>query len=590
MIRFLATLFICLCATSAFATFEIIDPVSIGASDTFDSTSGGTKPTILTDQDEATYIFRSNSTGTDIYNIGDLTATDIETIDSVIIHYKAQDNGAGNNRVRIDARIKDDITQGSAISLTTSWVDYSESFTTPPGSRGTWDDFEVDSLLVQIVCTAINSAREVRVAECSVVVWYSSNGRTLMYPQKDDACLAGTNYDHDLLRKSAMLNDTAFTFVANGSAANDYWKSGDASTAYHKMNNDDWETGGFGIFLDVIHVKADCSLGVRIQRYNSSCVLQESTPFYPASGAEILVDTTGHYEIQIPQYDWSSGACGDELVVNFQWSNALFEADDSVWVLYGSADTYFEHEITINSSGCPSEEGSGDCAGQPTTDTVGALPDQEGALQEFINVGGADKITSISDDVDANYMMEDAQNQQQEVQFAAISEPGDFSQYDSISVIFRAKKDALGGGRTRIRTQLQDSTDITKECNDVYSNINQTAFVDFEPLTVSGLPSGTDACEGSITTAGINTLEAKFTVLNLPSGKEVWVTSVDLIICYTMAGDEQNFRKIRMIKMGKLDDKTIWDTYFDQALVIKDEYETSVTFGMPSKKWMWSKS
>lgn len=592
--RLLIVVFLCFCATSAFGLVEVIEPSAIGIIDQYDSAgSGATKTIRLTDGSESNYIFSPTADDSDLYVLGDLVATDIDVVDSLVLHVKAQDNGNGNNRIVIGIRIKTDTDESSTIALTTSWVDYSLSLTTPPGSRGTWDDFEVDSSIFLVRTAAIGASREVRVAICSVQVFYSSNERTLMTPEKDDACLTslGRLFDHDLRRKSAMQNDTAFVVVDASTVTSTHWKTGDAVTAYHKMNNDDWETGGFAVHIEVVHVLSDCSLTVRIQRYNSSCALQESTPFFPASGAQILVDTTGHYEVQVPQFDWAAGACGDELSVQFRWDNPVGEAQDSVWILYGGADTYFEHEIIINGTGCGAEAGAGDCAGQPSTDTTLTLPDQEGGIAQFVNVGAAaNLIAAISDAFptdSANYMMEDVLSQQQEVQFAGISDPADLGAYDSITVQVRARRSALGGGQVRFRTQLQDSTDVSNECNDIYVSLKSITFVTFEPLTVTGLPSGGDACEGAITTAGINTLEAKFSVQALASGKEVHITNVDLIICYTIEGGA-NFRRIRMIKqMGRLDDRTIWDTYHDQTLRVEETYEISVTYGMLGQEWLW---
>ena len=595
LIRILVIL-ICLCATSSFAKIEVIRPDAISDADTFDSTgSGNTKTIMLTDQTDGNYIF-SPSVNTDRYTLGDLVATDIDVVDSVVFHWRGQDNGNGANKIQVSARINTDVSGGVNTNLTTSWVDYSDSFTAPPGSRGTWDAFEVDSLVFQIACSQIGNGREARVTECSVVVWYSSSDRTLMFPEKDDACLTSSNFDHDLLRKSAMQNDTAFMFNDDGFTVNDFWKTGNAVTTYHKINNDDWETGGFGVFLDVVHVKADCSLRVRIQRHNSSCVLQESTPYFPASGAKLLIDTTGHYEFQIPQHDWSSGACGDELTVEFEWINALFEADDSVWIRYGSAFTYFEHEIEINKGGCPAGEGAGDCALGDDTDILTLTPNDSGPLNQFVNVGGAgNKILAIADAVDANYMMEDGASQQQNVRVTGITEPADFVSYDSVTIVFRAQRNpaGTGGTRVRLRTRLEDSTNTALFCENTYSNIRFNSWLDFlgdRELTISGAPSGNNTCEGTLDEAAIERMAIRFIMAQLTSGFECRVTSVDMIVCYTFSaagGAEQNFRRIRMIKMGSVDDKTIWDTYFEQELAVNDEYETSVTFGFPSQGWVW---
>ena len=121
LIRFLF-IFICLCATSSFATFEVIRPDAIGDLDQWDSTgSGNTKTIMLTDQTDANYIFAPNPSGdVDRYTLGDMVATDVDVVDSIVVYYTGQDNGSGNTKIQLAIRIGTDETTVNTVNLSTS--------------------------------------------------------------------------------------------------------------------------------------------------------------------------------------------------------------------------------------------------------------------------------------------------------------------------------------------------------------------------------------------------------------------------------------------------------------------------------------
>ena len=84
--RLLIVIFICFCATSSFAAFEIIKPDGISDADNWDSTgSGATKTIRITDQTDGNYIFILGTIAQDRYTLGDLTATDVDEVDSVVL-------------------------------------------------------------------------------------------------------------------------------------------------------------------------------------------------------------------------------------------------------------------------------------------------------------------------------------------------------------------------------------------------------------------------------------------------------------------------------------------------------------------------
>lgn len=151
---------------------QTLDPDAKGATNQWDSTGTGTKLQMITDATDGNYIYSTNDAQTDLYtleNFSDIRYEFGDVIDSFKLFIKAQDNGAGTTRIIRKVIIGSDTTFGGTLNTTTSWVDYTMNVATPPGSRGTWDMWEIDSVLLGFESNV--GASDVRITNCSTVVY-----------------------------------------------------------------------------------------------------------------------------------------------------------------------------------------------------------------------------------------------------------------------------------------------------------------------------------------------------------------------------------------------------------------------------------
>jgi hypothetical protein len=141
-------------ASPALAEYEDIEPQAVGSPDQWQTFGGTNKVMLVTDIDDFTYIYE-DSAG----HIEDFTLTDPggiggdDSIDSVNVIWRAQDNGGGTNEGRVNLRL-------------------SGSTARPGGSGWTIDD--VNGLEVQTECTAIAKSREIRCSKIYVRVYYTA--------------------------------------------------------------------------------------------------------------------------------------------------------------------------------------------------------------------------------------------------------------------------------------------------------------------------------------------------------------------------------------------------------------------------------
>lgn len=155
---------------------QTLDPDGKGTVNNWDSTGTGTKVQMITDATDGNYIYSSSviAKPRDYYTLEDFTLSTYEfgdIIDSVKLFTTAQDNGTGNNQYRPNVRVGADSTLGTGVLPSTSWVQYTDIFTAPPGSRGTWDVWEIDSLQVAYEVITLGAIQAIRVTNCSTVVY-----------------------------------------------------------------------------------------------------------------------------------------------------------------------------------------------------------------------------------------------------------------------------------------------------------------------------------------------------------------------------------------------------------------------------------
>lgn len=543
MIKFVLTfLVVCFFAVDISAGVEWIKPTTIGDSDQWDSTGSGTKPQMLTDATDGNYIYTGTATRIDRYELDDVSAN-ISTVDSLVIYWRGQDDGTGNNRAQLGIRIGTDVATGTNVALTASWVDYTESILSPPGSRGTWDDFEVDSAVLRIECTAIGGGRTVRMTVCSVGVFTTPADYNDLFFTNDAGCRAGDNFGKEMSFLKPLTTDTLKVDVVSLGTRDNYMT---ADTAYEVQT---WNTGSFNIITNYVFMGATPdSIEARILAVaESNCAtVVDSTGW----STKKSVNSTGVDTIFIPNYEWISATAGTHTVqVEFKWTNPSGEGlDDTVWIEVGNNDTRLEHELTMDYStggaGLP-----GDCT--ENLDTLNPTADA-GSPDQWTAETGA-KWDAVSDGVDDSLIWEATNSQAQQFIISDDAIPGDATM-DTLYFEIRGKRrQTVGGAKAWVRPRLH-MTSGTNYCE--WANIRLTTSWALYTLATTGLPSGANQCAGALDSESLDSIEFRFILQQQQKDDTADITEARLVICYTEAGAGGG--QVIRIQLGIKDDPLGW--------------------------------
>lgn len=169
---------IMLLASTALADSETLVPDGEGSPNQWAASSGG-KVTAVTDGVDGVYILETVDEEDQVFSLSNTTFDAGATIDSIVIVWRGEDDGAGNNRVQ--AKLVDGSgnveCDGANQALTTSWVTYTEAgvTATPTGTGcdGALTKTLIDAMLVRVDCTSIGAGRENRVTDIDVVIYYT---------------------------------------------------------------------------------------------------------------------------------------------------------------------------------------------------------------------------------------------------------------------------------------------------------------------------------------------------------------------------------------------------------------------------------
>lgn len=128
---------------------------------------------LVTDASDVTYIYEDTAGHIQDFALTDPTGIDAEdSIDSVNVVWRGQDTGAGTNQARVNLYLTGNTSNGSTTALTTSWTEYTDSFSDKPGGSG-WTIDDINGLEVQTECVSIAKNREVRCSKIYVRVYYT---------------------------------------------------------------------------------------------------------------------------------------------------------------------------------------------------------------------------------------------------------------------------------------------------------------------------------------------------------------------------------------------------------------------------------
>jgi hypothetical protein len=353
-------LFVILLACSAQAGYEIIYPESVGTKDEWTNVGGADKIASLIDTVMANYIRAANNSTDDTQevNMADLTvAENNDVIDSVRVVWCAWEVGAGANiSARASIMINTDVLNGTTRALDPDIGDgcteYVESFTSPPGSRGTWDIVEVDSLVTRLAVTASSAGDHPRVNYLYVEVFFTAEVRYAYYLTDNiDFLCTGDIGDRQLPSFSPTLDTLKIEVTATASDKTFLF----TGTGTHPA---EWPTGGFSVRFKVIDYAETPQFQIVVRRKSTGCVTEESTVAFPIAG-NLTIDSIGNYVVDVSSKDWAAGTA--YILVEFQFDNAAGQPTDSVYIEMGGVTSAVLCEVPFSSvvQGTGSGSGSG---------------------------------------------------------------------------------------------------------------------------------------------------------------------------------------------------------------------------------------
>ena len=167
----------------AMAESEILVPDGTGSPDQWVASDAGSKVTAVTDGTDGLYIIETTDEENQMYTMSDATGIDgADTIDSVRILCRAQDNGSGNNKLQMvlftDAS---NFCLGADRALGTSFAEFNDAFQSgaPSGSdacAGAWTLAKLNAIQIRVDATAIGGSRELDVSDIDLIVFYTPAG------------------------------------------------------------------------------------------------------------------------------------------------------------------------------------------------------------------------------------------------------------------------------------------------------------------------------------------------------------------------------------------------------------------------------
>lgn len=159
--------------TSAFAEYEDIEPETVGSPDQWQTFGGPNKIILVTDTDDFTYIYEDSAGHVQVFALTDPSGiSGNDTIDSVNVIWRAQDNGNGTNEGRVILYLSGNTETGPAVGLTASWINYDHSFPDRPGGSG-WAVDDVNDLEIQTECVSVAKSRQVRCSRIYVRIYFT---------------------------------------------------------------------------------------------------------------------------------------------------------------------------------------------------------------------------------------------------------------------------------------------------------------------------------------------------------------------------------------------------------------------------------
>lgn len=146
----------------------------------------------------------------------------------------------------------------------------------------------------------------------------------------------GSDFDKELSSGTESANSvTART--AGGSTETSY-----AYTVANVPNNNDWNTGTITVEVNITTANSNVELSMSASRLDSAGSVQETS----SATAEQNCGSTGVLNFTIPSTNWSAGACGDRLRINYIFRETAGMSPQDVIIETGTTNT--EHVTVID--------------------------------------------------------------------------------------------------------------------------------------------------------------------------------------------------------------------------------------------------
>jgi len=499
---------------------------------------------VLNDGVDANYIQSTSAADTIIYLIGGLPTYDYEhldIVDSVVYHLRVR-NFSGVANFRTGLRIGTDITWATTIGglSGSGWESVERSFVTPPGSRGSWDKVELDSSQVLFNPVTIPTDT-VAVTACSVFVYTTLAVPSRLYFTNVTGCQAGSNFGKEFTHRKPVIIDTVKVVVPANTTENDYF----TLNADCQMGSASWSTGGFSVHLNLIKQVNPDSVRVRVSRMNDNCVVQESTPYT----AKTSLSGIGEKIINIPAYDWSNGLVEDDMRLEFEWTNPVAAAEDSLWFTVGMNESRLDYEFSSLLS-CLGGMGVA-CGGSEDTmrvaDTTANMQNwgrynaygfqkdtfQITAFQESYGTGATAKLLSLQDKISGTAIFEQTQADSQRFTLENTMIPAS-STFQSLNFYARVRRKNNNGGVAFLRMRLMMDGNNTNYCES--GDFSLTSAYALYTFQFTGTPTAAGSCGGSLDSLALDSINVVFMADSVLANDTIYVGQFDAYVCYVAAG------------------------------------------------------
>ena len=162
-------------------------------------------------------------------------------------------------------------------------------------------------------------------------------------------------------------------------------------------------------------------------------------------------------------------------------------------------------------------------------------PEAVDAIDQWANVGGADKTTSVTDDVDGNYIVETTDEQKQQFRCSNVGDIGAGDTIDSVKTFWRAQDN--GSGNNRVQMHQNVGVNSNSGANQALT----TSWADYEE-NFALAPSG-----GAWDIAAVDSIVAEAHCTAIGGLRQVQVTKIYIIVYYTeaAAGGTSYVRRIK---------------------------------------------